>query len=122
MRYYDTLLDEVRGPFQIIVDKTWEDLHPSDMFEPEDVADICTRIDRGDLDWFMLRTRVLYQGVELSEEYLGGCCYERAADVLTDGTAEDQIYQALLHAQPVVSDYKKKFAQLDVDSIDALLA
>ena len=121
MRYYDTLLDEVRGPFQIIVDKTWEDLNPHDLFEPEDADEICEKIDRGVYDWFMLRTRVLYQSVELAEEYLGGCCYEDAAQVLTDGTAEDQIYQALLHAQPVVADYKKKFAQLDVDSVDALL-
>jgi hypothetical protein len=121
MRYYDTLLDEQRGPFQIIVDKTWEDLHPRDLFEEEDVAEICTKIDQGVYDWFMLRVRVMYMGVELAEEFLGGCCYEDAREVLTDGTAEDQIYQALLHAQPVVSDYKKKFAQLDVNSVDALL-
>lgn len=121
MRHYDTLLDEKRGPFQIIVDKTWEDLSPSDLFEPDDVGDINAKIDDGTYEWFMLRTRVLFNSVELAEEFLGGCCYERAEDVLTDGTAEDQIYQALLQAKPQVENYKKKFAQLDVDAIDALL-
>jgi hypothetical protein len=68
MRYYDTLLDEQRGPFQVIVDKTWEDIPLGDLFDtsidPEtdkpyyDVEEMARQIDRGDLDYFMLRVRV----------------------------------------------------------------
>ena len=120
MRHYDTLLDEKRGPFQIIVDKTWEDLSPRDMFEDDDIDEICRKIDNYTYDWFMLRTRVLYEGVELAAEYLGGCLYEDAREVLTDGLAEDQIYQALINAKKELSDMKAKFASVDVDAIDAL--
>lgn len=120
MRHYDTLLDEKRGPFQIIVDKTWEDLSPRDMFEEEDCDEICRKIDNCTYDWFMLRTRVVYEGVELACEYLGGCLYEDARDVLTDGMAEDQIYQALINAKKELADMKAKFAAVDVDALDAL--
>lgn len=122
MRHYDELLREQRGPFTIVVDKTWEDLHPSDTFEEDDVAEICEKIDNGTYDWFMLRTRVLFQEVELAANYLGGCCYEDARDVLTDGTAEDQIYSTLLEAKQPLKELKEKFAEIDLDSVDALVA
>ncbi len=120
MRHYDELLNEKRGPFTVIVDKTYEDLNPRDMFEDDDIEEICRKIDNYTYDWFMLRTRVIYEGVELSCEYLGGCLYEDARDVLTDGMAEDQIYQAMLNAKTELAAMKKKFAAVDVDAIDAL--
>ncbi len=122
MRHYDELLREQRGPFTVVVDKTWEDLSPRDMFEEDDTDEICRKIDNGTYEWFMLRTRIFFEGVELSCEYLGGCLYEDAKEVLTDGMAEDQIYQALLNAKKEAADIKEKFAALDVDAIDALTA
>lgn len=119
-RHYDTIAEQQRGPFKIIVDKTWEDLNPRDMFEDDDIEEICRKIDNCTYDWFMLRTRVFYEGVELAAEYLGGCLYEDAREVLTDGLAEDQIYQALINAKKELSDMKAKFASVDVDAIDAL--
>ena len=119
-RYYDTLLEEQRGPFTVIVDKTWEDLNPRDLFDDCDIEEICTKIDNYTYDWFMLRTRVIFNEVELAYTYLGGCLYERAADVLTDGTAEDQIYQCLLEAKTPLKELKEKFAAVDVDALDAL--
>ena len=121
MRHYDELLREQRGPFTVVVDKTWEDLSPTELFEPSDVADICRKIDDGTYDWFMLRVRVMYQDVELSCEYLGGCCYEDAKQVLTDGTAEDKIYEAIAAAKQPLAELKEKFAEISVDCIDALL-
>lgn len=122
MRHYDTIAEEQRGPFKIIVDKTYEDLHPRDCFDDScyDIKEMCEKIDRYDLDWFMLRTRVFFDGVELAEEFLGGCLYEDAREVMNDGTAEDQIYQALQHAAAAAADYKKKFAALDMDAILAV--
>jgi hypothetical protein len=123
MRYYDTLLDEQRGPFQVIVDKTWEDIPLADLFDtsidPEtdkpyyDVAEMARQIDRGDLDYFMLRVRVLFEGHELAEEYVGGFLYEDAREVLRDGTAEDMIYTATEQARTAAAELFHKLQQLD---------
>ncbi len=119
MRYYDTIAEQQRGPFKVIVDKSWEDLHPRDCFDDSchDIEQLCRDIDSGKYEWFMLRTRVFFDGVELAEEYLGGCLYEDPKEVMTDGVAEDQIWQALQHAAAAAADYKKKFAALDTAAI-----
>jgi hypothetical protein len=114
-RYYDTLLEEQRGPFTVIVDKTWEDLHPNDCFDESvtDIKEICDKIDRGSLDWFMLRVRVLFDGHELACDYVGGFLYEDARDVLTDGTAEDMIAGAIDQAKESAAQLFHKLQQLD---------
>jgi hypothetical protein len=125
MRDYTTLLETTRDQFDIVVDKAYEDgIHPRDCFDdsidPEtnkpyfDIDQMCRDIDDGDLDWFFLRTRVFYKGVELAEEFLGGCMYKDAIDVLTDGTAEDQIEQALYSAKNEAKILKDMFASLEV--------
>jgi hypothetical protein len=100
MRYYDELARYERDGFEVVVDKTWEDIHPRDCFDDSvtDIEQLCKDIDENRLDWFMLRVRVLIDGHELSSEYLGGCCYEDARGVLTDGTSEDLIVEAMHHA------------------------
>ena len=122
MRYYDELATYQREGYEIIVDKSWEDLNPRDMFETEDADEICRKIDNGNLDWFMLRVRVLVEGLELDSEYLGGCCYEDAKEVLTDGTAEDLIAQSLDNAKKQVYRLYKKFQdlswELDAEGVD----
>jgi hypothetical protein len=99
MRHYDELAVYERDGFEVIVDKTWEDIHPDQLFEREDAPEICDKIDRGVYDWFMLRVRVMLDGHELGSHYLGGCCYEDAREVLTDGCAEDCIYAAMEEAR-----------------------
>lgn len=121
MRHYDELLDEQRGPFQIIVDKTWEDIDPRGQFEEDDVEEIIRKINDYTYDWFMLRVRVLFDGRELAYNYLGGCLYEDAREVLTDGTAEDVIYSTLIEAKDSLRDLKAKLAQVDESDIDKLL-
>jgi hypothetical protein len=119
MRDYDTIAEFERDGFTVIVDKTWEDLSPRQCFDDEchDIAQICRDIDSGNLDWFMLRVRVMVEGLELGSHYLGGCLYENAQDVLTDGTAEDCIGEALHEAKSQVYKYKQKFAELS-DMVD----
>jgi hypothetical protein len=114
-RHYDTLLDEQRGPFQVIVDKTWEDLHPNDCFDDTvtDIKELCDKIDRCELDWFMLRTRVLFDGHELAADYVGGFLYEDAREVLRDGTAEDMIAGTIEQARTAAADLFHKLQQLD---------
>ena len=115
-RYYDTLLEETRGQFTVILDKTWEDLHPNDCFDDSvtDIKEICEKIDRGSLDWFMLRCRVFYEGVELAEDFIGGFLYEDAREILKDGVAEDIIEETIRQARAAAVEMKAKFEALTV--------
>jgi hypothetical protein len=122
MRDYDELMNEQRGPFTVIVDKTWEDLSPRDQFEDDDIEEICRKIDNYTYDWFMLRVRVMFNDIELAANYLGGCLYEDARDTLTDGTAEDLIWSTLREAKRPLAELKEKFANIDPECIDAIAA
>ena len=101
MRHYDHLATYEREGFEVVVDKTWEDIALRSCFDDScyDIADMEAKVNSYDLDWFMLRVRVLLDGHELGSHYLGGCLYEDAREVLTDGTAEDCIYAALEEAR-----------------------
>jgi hypothetical protein len=121
-RHYDTLLEEQRGPYRVIVDKTWEDLDPADLFDTSidpdtgkpyfDMDEIYSKINSGHLDWFMLRCRVMFEGVELSSDYVGGFLYEDAREVLKDGVAEDMIATALDAARGEAERMKRVFQEL----------
>jgi hypothetical protein len=104
MHHYDKLAEMEREGFTVIVDKTWEDIDVGDCFDDTcyDIQDMRDKINSGDLDWFMLRVRVMVEGNELGSHYLGGCLYEDAREVLTDGTAEDCIYAAIEEAKKAV--------------------
>lgn len=119
MRYYDHLATYERDGFTVIVDKSWEDLSVRDCFDDSchDVDEMIKDIEYGNLDWFMLRVRVMVDSLEMGSHYLGGCLYKDARDVLTDGTAEDCIDEALREAKREVYKYKQKFAELS-DMVD----
>lgn len=101
MRYWDELLRELRGGFEVVVDKSWEDCRIRDLFDDTccDIEDLEAKVNRGDLDWFMLRARVLLDGHELGSHCCGGFLYEDAREVLRDGTAEDLIWEAMEEAK-----------------------
>ena len=121
-RYYDTLLEEDRGQFHVVIDKTWEDLDPADLFDTSidpdtgkpyfDMDEIYSKINDGRLDWFMLRCRVFYEGLELAEDFIGGFLYEDAREILTDGVAEDIIEETIRQARAAAVEMKAKFADL----------
>jgi hypothetical protein len=119
-RYYDELAAYERDGFTIIVDKSYEDMHPRDSFDDSchDIDEICKDIDRGHLEWFMLRVRVLVEGLELAQEHLGGCLYEDPKEILTDGTAEDFIAEAMVEAKFKVYRLSRKFTELSY-AVDA---
>ena len=120
-RYYDTIAEFSREGYDIIVDKTYEDLSPRDCFDDCcDVEQICKDIDNGNLDWFMLRVRVLVEGLELGSAYLGGCLYSDAKEVLSDGTAEDFIAEAMVEAKGKVYRLSRVFGGLS-EAVDAEL-
>ena len=119
-RYYDEIASFERDGFFIIVDKTWEELHVRDCFDDSvtDIEQLVEDINSCKLDWFMLRVRALVDGHEMASEYLGGCLYEDAREVLTDGTAEDLINTAMITAKRDVYRMYKKFQELSFN-IDA---
>jgi hypothetical protein len=132
MRYYDELATYERDGFTVIVDKSYEDLSLDQCFDDSldengvplfDLKEMARDIDSGNLDWFMLRVRVMVDSLEMGSHYLGGCLYKDAREVLTDGTAEDCIGEALAEAKREVYKYKQKFAELsdmvDREGIDA---
>jgi hypothetical protein len=124
MRDYTELATYQRDGFEVIVDKTWEDLSLDQCFDtsidPEsgkpyyDVRKMARQVDRCELDWFMLRVRVMLDGHELGSHYLGGCLYEDAREVLTDGTAEDCIGEALHEATQEVKRLRAKLESIAV--------
>jgi hypothetical protein len=118
-RYYDTIAEFSREGFDIIVDKTYEDMHPRDSFDDSviDLEEIIKDIDRGHLDWFMLRVRIMFDGHELASEYLGGCLYEDPKEVLSDGTAEDLIGQALEQARKEAALLRARLIALDLEGL-----
>jgi hypothetical protein len=109
MRHWTELLREQREGFEIVVDKSWEDIPLDHLFDTSidpdtgkpyyDVKDMARKIDRGDLDYFMLRARVMLDGHGLGEHIVGGFLYEDARETLTDGMAEDCIYSAMEEAK-----------------------
>ena len=115
MRYYDELARYEREGFDVVVDKTWEDLSLRDCFDDTcfNIAEMEDRINRGVDDWFMLRVRVFVDGNVLGSAYLGGCLYEDAREVLTDGTAEDMIYEAMEEARKAVYPLMKKLQAIN---------
>ena len=125
MRYYDTLAEYDRDGFNVIVDKTWEDLPLEDLFDTSldpdtgkpyyDVNDMARKIDQGALDYFMLRVRVMHEDVELAVNYVGGFLYEDAREVLTDGVAEDMIWETLEDAKKRVPILIQGLSKLVVD-------
>ena len=115
MRYWDTLLRETRGDFEVVVDKSWEDCSIRDLFDDTcyDIKEMEDKVNRGDLDWFMLRARVFVEGLELGDAIVGGFMYEDARETLRDGTAEDLISQAMDEAKKQVYPLYKKFAAIN---------
>jgi hypothetical protein len=128
MRDWTELLREQRKGFEIIVDKTWEDIPLDHLFDTSidpdtgkpyyDVKDMARKIDRGDLDYFMLRARVLLDGHEMGQHIVGGFLYEDARETLKDGMAEDLIYQAMHEAKTEVLRLRERLTTVDLEAIE----
>lgn len=116
MRYFDQLATYERDGFTVIVDKTWEeDIRLCDSFDDtcHDIKEMERKVESGVLDWFMLRVRVFVEGNELGSAYLGGCLYEDPKECLTDGTAEDMIYEAMAEARKAVYPLMRKLQAIN---------
>jgi hypothetical protein len=117
MRHYDELASFERDGFLIFVDKSWEDIDPWDQLSEcfDDQKQLYRDIESGKYEWFMLRVRAMFNGHELSCRYLGGCLYEDAKDVLTDGTVEDQLIEVLHEARQEALRLKQALVEMDLE-------
>jgi hypothetical protein len=128
MRDWTELLREPRNGFEVIVDKTWEDIPLDHLFDTSidpdtgkpyyDVKDMARKIDRCELDYFMLRARILLDGHEMGSHTVGGFLYEDARETLKDGMAEDLIHCAMYEAKTEVLRLRSKLAELDLEAIE----
>jgi hypothetical protein len=90
MRVIETIGSHQNGHFDYRFDALVEDSHPRDHFDdPEDVAAILN----GEMEWFMVRGTISVAGIQLAEDYLGGCCYRTTSDFLDDDYFEDMVHQ-----------------------------
>lgn len=114
MRHYEELATYNREGYEIIVEKTYEDVHPNDLFDDSehDIKQLCEDIECGNLDWFILRVRVLVEGLEIGSSSVGGCLYKDAREVLTDGLAENEIDVAMTEAKSQVYRLSRVFGGL----------
>ena len=129
MRHWEELLCEERNGLTVVVDKSWEDIPLDHLFDTSidpdtgkpyyDVKEMARQIDRGDLDYFMLRARVMYNELELGEHIVGGFLYEDAREVLKDGMAEDLIYAAEQEARAALPGLIEGLLRVDVDKLAA---
>ncbi len=124
MRHWTVLDRRSVGGFEVIIEKSWEDMHTSECFDTSidpstgqpywDTDDMCAKIDRGDLDWFIARARVLVDDLEIGDACIGGLLYEDARDFLTDGMGEDLIAEAVAEAQGRIAHLAQKFTLLAI--------
>lgn len=124
MIHWETLLETQREGFRIVVDKTWEDMHPSECFDDSidpatgqpywDTKKMCEDIDSGHLDWFMARARVFVDDIELADACIGGLLYEDAREFLRDGMGEDLILDAVAEAKQRLTGLAHKFTILAI--------
>jgi hypothetical protein len=114
MTHWDTLATVERDGYTVVLETTWEDTALRDCFEESefDLADLARQIDRGDLEWFVLRARALVDTHTLGESYLGGLLYEDPKAVLSDGVADEAVDMAVATANTRIADLQQKLAML----------
>lgn len=97
MQFYQHVVTLDRDGYEIRVDKTWEDVHPADLFDDSvcDLAEIVDGIDSGLYEWFQLRVRVFLHDEEVGSASLGGLLYAQSRDIFVDGTLEGLIEEAM---------------------------
>lgn len=96
---------ETREGFDIRLHFMPERDDPADHFcggKAEWAAAIISRIDTGDLLWFMARVSAHRHGVELASDFLGACCYDSAEDFIACDYYEDMVKNVICDARGMI--------------------
>ena len=91
MTHWELINTETRDGFTIHAYAAPEDTNPNDQFD--DNGETAEAISNGTYEWFMVKVTASKAGVELAEDYLGGCCYKNISDFISepDGYYADMI-------------------------------
>jgi len=113
-QYWHGMQQAEQDGMLIVVDRTYCDIDPEDLFDDEhhNISEIREKINDGFYDWFDLRARVLVEGLEVGYAACAGHLYEDAMDVFEDGTAQDLIDEAVADAQRKFYALGRKFTAL----------
>lgn len=72
--------------------------HPNNQFD--DDGETARAIDAGEYEWFVACVTASKNGVELHDEYLGGCCYTSFEAFMTEsGYFDDMVAEAISMAK-----------------------
>lgn len=84
--------ESTEGGLQIV----WE-AHPEDWSHVTELDDpeLEARVERGELELFSVRAVVKACGVELGDEWMGGCIYTKFGDFLDDDDYADDMRDSL---------------------------
>ena len=113
-RHWECMQQTEREGMLIVVDRTWCDLDPADLFDDAcwNLAEIHDKIERGVYEWFDLRARVIVEGIEVGSAAFSGFLYDNPMEVFDDGTAQGLIDEALQEAQSKFYSLGRRFTAL----------
>jgi hypothetical protein len=75
-----------------------EHIHPNDQFDDE--GETARAIDAGEYEWFVACVTASKNGIELHDEYLGGCCYPTFEAFMDEsGYFDDMVAEAISMAK-----------------------
>ena len=116
MSYYKELIhEEERKGFTIQFWAHEELMSPDDSFDfenEEERQDLYEKLNAFQLVWFCAEVKALKNGVELGNDYLGGCCYESYEQFVEDNDYyADMVNSAITEAKEEIKnlciDYKE---------------
>jgi hypothetical protein len=94
--YWETINTDSKEGFDIVFSVTWEDMSPADHFESDDLPALIADIESGNLQWFVARVQAFKNGIELSSDYLGGCCYKSYSDFVDEADYYGDMVQTVI--------------------------
>ena len=72
------------GQFDIYFSWTYENYSLRDHFEDDDIKELVSKVNRGEMTWFVARVDACKCGIELASDILGGCLYADPMDFVRD--------------------------------------
>ncbi len=103
--HWETIWAFKTSRFEVRCEVTPEDMNPADCFEFEDDIEA---VRDGRVDWFTTRVIVLFDGLEIGTDYLGGCACYRASDFVEgqerNGYFRDMVRAAVTDARSFLAN------------------
>ena len=104
MTHWELINTETRDGFTFNAYAAHDDSNPSDSFD--DDGETAKAIYAGTYEWFMVKVTASKAGVVLASDYLGGCCYARVSDFISepDGHYADMVIGVLDEAKDKIAE------------------